>query len=126
MSSSSAVATIRQAMLLTAMDDAVNRFIASSGNDAAMALYQTARTNVQTKSSYSAIGASALKWCQRRRENRPRGGAKSCQLREAERHGTRARRIAGVGHGALARRAKSLSLDQVLGSAFRARLWPSR
>lgn len=62
MSSSSAVATIRQAMLLTAMDDAVNRFIASSGNDAAMALYQTARTNVQTKSSYSAIGASALKW----------------------------------------------------------------
>ena len=62
MSSSSAVATIRQAMLVTAMDDAVNRFIASSGNDAAMALYQTARTNVQTKSSYSAIGASALKW----------------------------------------------------------------
>lgn len=62
MSSASAVATVRQAMLLTAMDDAVNRFIATSGNDAAMALYQTARTDVQTRASYSAIGASALKW----------------------------------------------------------------
>lgn len=62
MSSTSAVQTIRQAMWLTAMDDSLQRFIASSGNDAAMALYQKARTDVQTKASYSAIGASALKW----------------------------------------------------------------
>ncbi len=62
MSSTSAVATVRQAMLLTAMDDSLERFIASSGNDAAMALYQKARTDVQTKASYSAIGASSLKW----------------------------------------------------------------
>ncbi|MBT9247963.1 conjugal transfer protein TraG N-terminal domain-containing protein (plasmid) [Gemmobacter fulvus] len=62
MSSASAVATIRQAMLLNATDDAMKRFIAGSGNDAAMALYQAARTEVQTKSSYNATAASALKW----------------------------------------------------------------
>lgn len=62
MSSTSAVGTIKQAMLLTAMDDATRRFIATSGNDAAMALYQAARTDVQTKASYSATGVSALRW----------------------------------------------------------------
>lgn len=62
MSSTNSVATIKQAMLLTATDDSLSRFIATSGNDAAMALYQKARTDIQTKSSYSAIGGSALKW----------------------------------------------------------------
>jgi hypothetical protein len=50
--------------------------------------------------------------CQRRRESRPRGGAKSGQWRGAERHGPRARHIAGVGHGALARRANPATADQ--------------
>ncbi|MBP7599529.1 MAG: hypothetical protein KA738_12245, partial [Pseudoxanthomonas sp.] len=53
-----------------------------------------------------------------RRKTRPVAGI--------ERHGARARQIAGAGHGALARRAKSRLLDQVLGGVFRARLWPSR
>ena len=66
------------------------------------------------------------RWCQRRRESRPRGGAKPGQWLGAERHGPRARHLAGVGHGALARRANPAAADQALASAFRARLCPSR
>jgi len=64
--------------------------------------------------------------CQRRSKNRPRGGAKPGHCRGATRHGARARHIAGACHGALARRANPVTDDQVLGSAFRARLWLSR
>ena len=60
--------------------------------------------------------------CQRRGESRPRGGAKPGQWRGAERHGPRARHIAGVGHGALARRANRSAADQALVSALRTRL----
>ena len=64
--------------------------------------------------------------CQRRRKNRPRGGAKPGQWRGAKRHGARAPQIAGACHGALARRANLARCDYVVASAFRARLCPSR
>jgi hypothetical protein len=64
--------------------------------------------------------------CQRRRQIRPRGGAKLGQWRGAKRHGARAPQIAGACHGALAHRANPATGDQVETSAFRARLWPSR
>lgn len=53
---------IRQMMFVTALDDSINRFIASSGNDATMEYYSAARAEAQTISSYSATGAGALKW----------------------------------------------------------------
>lgn len=62
MSSASAVQTIKQAMYVNAMDDSVMRFIANSGNSAAMDVYQAARADIQTRSSYAAIGANAAKW----------------------------------------------------------------
>ena len=62
MSSASSVHTIRQAMYVTAMDDGMRRFIAMSGNNAAMEIYQMARADIQTRASYSAIGANAAKW----------------------------------------------------------------
>jgi hypothetical protein len=63
-------------------------------------------------------------WCQRRSKNRPRGGVKPGQWRGAKRHGARALQIAGACHGALVRRANSVTIDQVPAS-FRARLWAS-
>ncbi len=66
----------------------------------------------------------ALERCQRRSKNRPRGGVKPGQWRGAKRHGARAHQIAGACHGALARRANSVTDDQVPAS-FRARLWAS-
>lgn len=62
MTSGSAIATIRQTMLLNSMDASVQRLIASSGNNAAMTAYQAARAEAQTSASYSAVGISALKW----------------------------------------------------------------
>lgn len=62
MASSNSVGYIRQAMLITALDDASGRLIATSGNSAAMELYQRARAESQTRSSYQVIGASATKW----------------------------------------------------------------
>lgn len=62
MSSYNAVSYIRQAMLITALDDASGRLIATSGNSAAMELYQRARAESQTRSSYQVVGASATKW----------------------------------------------------------------
>ncbi|PTE19023.1 hypothetical protein C5F48_23475, partial [Cereibacter changlensis JA139] len=62
MSSASAVQTIKQAMYVNAMDDGMMRFIANSGNSAAMDIYQVARADIQTRSSYAAIGANAAKW----------------------------------------------------------------
>ncbi|WP_158972277.1 conjugal transfer protein TraG N-terminal domain-containing protein [Chachezhania sediminis] len=60
--SSTAVGTIKQAMLVNALDSAVQRLIAGSGNNAAMTSYQAARTEAQTRSSYNAVGISALRW----------------------------------------------------------------
>ncbi|OBY26812.1 conjugal transfer protein TraG N-terminal domain-containing protein [Leisingera sp. JC1] len=62
MTSAGAQATIRQTMLVNSLDGAVQRLIASSGNNAAMTAYQAARTEAQTTASYSAVGISALKW----------------------------------------------------------------
>ncbi|WP_226554740.1 conjugal transfer protein TraG N-terminal domain-containing protein [Celeribacter naphthalenivorans] len=62
MSSASSVHTIKQAMLVNAMDDSLTRFIANSGNSAAMDIYQVSRADIQTRSSYAAIGANAAKW----------------------------------------------------------------
>ncbi|MEX0304446.1 MAG: conjugal transfer protein TraG N-terminal domain-containing protein [Leisingera sp.] len=62
MTSAGAQATIRQTMLVNSLDGAVQRLIASSGNNAAMTAYQAARTEAQTTASYSAVGVSALKW----------------------------------------------------------------
>ncbi len=53
---------IRQMMFVTALDDSINRFIASSGNDATMEYYSAARAEAQTITSYNATGAGALKW----------------------------------------------------------------
>jgi len=72
------------------------------------------------------VRVHCLALCQRRRKNRPRGGAKPGQWRGAKRHGARAPQIAGACHGALARRANLAGCDQVVASAFRARLCPSR
>lgn len=62
MTSHYAGTSIRQSMLVISLDDAVQRLIASSGNNAAMTAYQAARTEAQTSASYSAVGISALKW----------------------------------------------------------------
>ena len=62
MASTNATAYIRQSMLITALDDASGRLIANSGNSAAMELYQRARADAQTRSSYQIIGSSATKW----------------------------------------------------------------
>ncbi len=53
---------LRQSMMVLALDDAAGRLIANSGNAAAMQLYQTARAESQTRSSYQVIGANATKW----------------------------------------------------------------
>lgn len=53
---------LRQSMLVQALDSAVTRQIASSGNAAAMANYQAARAELQTRSSYDSIMANATKW----------------------------------------------------------------
>ena len=53
---------LRQSMMVLALDDAAGRLIANSGNSAAMQLYQTARAESQTRSSYQVIGANATKW----------------------------------------------------------------
>ncbi len=53
---------IQQSMLITALDDASGRLIANSGNAAAMELYQRARAESQTRSSYQIVGSSATKW----------------------------------------------------------------
>ena len=79
-------------------------------------------TGLKGKWIYEVVSAD----CQRRRKNRPRGGAKPGQWRGAKRHGARAPQIAGACHGALARRANLAGCDQVVASAFRARLCPSR
>jgi len=62
LASANSVATIKQSMLILALDDATGRLIANSGNNAAMQLYQAARADAQTRSSYAAIGANANKW----------------------------------------------------------------
>ena len=62
MSAASAVQTIKQAMYVNSLDDGLMRFIANSGNSAAMDVYQVARSDIQTRSSYAAIGANATKW----------------------------------------------------------------
>ncbi|MCG7625923.1 conjugal transfer protein TraG N-terminal domain-containing protein [Epibacterium sp. Ofav1-8] len=62
MTSAGAAPAIQQTMLINSMDGAIQRLIASSGNNAAMTSYQAARTEAQTSASYSAVGISALKW----------------------------------------------------------------
>ncbi|MFC3058399.1 conjugal transfer protein TraG N-terminal domain-containing protein [Paenirhodobacter populi] len=62
MSSASAVSTIKQAMYVNSLDDGLMRFIATSGNSAAMDIYQVARADIQTRSSYAAIGVNAARW----------------------------------------------------------------
>ena len=62
MASAGASETIRQSMLTISMDDAIQRLIASSGNNAAMTAYQAARSEAQTSESYNTIGTNALKW----------------------------------------------------------------
>ena len=53
---------IKQAMLIAAFDDAANRGISATGNAAALQHLQSARAEVQTRSSYQAVGANALSW----------------------------------------------------------------
>ena len=53
---------LKQSMLVLALDDAAGRLIANSGNSAAMNLYQTARAENQTRSSYQVVGSGAMKW----------------------------------------------------------------
>ncbi len=40
---------LRHAMMVRALDDGITRFIATSGNDAAMSVYQAARAEAQTR-----------------------------------------------------------------------------
>lgn len=58
----SATSYLKQSMLVLALDDAAGRLIANSGNAAAMELYQAARAESQTRSSYQIVGANATKW----------------------------------------------------------------
>ncbi|WP_342075145.1 conjugal transfer protein TraG N-terminal domain-containing protein [Yoonia sp. SS1-5] len=60
--STSAEQHIKQAMLIAAFDDAANRGISATGNAAALQHLQSARAEVQTRSSYQAVGANALSW----------------------------------------------------------------
>jgi len=60
--STSAVAQVKQSMLIAAMDDAATRGIAASTNAAALEHLQSARAEAQTRSSYQAIGSNALSW----------------------------------------------------------------
>lgn len=53
---------LKQTMLIRALDDAQGRLLANSGNSAAMTLYQSARADLQTQSSYQAVGINATKW----------------------------------------------------------------
>lgn len=53
---------LKQAMLIRALDDAGARLVANSGNSAAMSVYQAARADLQTQSSYQAVGLNATKW----------------------------------------------------------------
>lgn len=53
---------IKQSMLIAAFDDAANRGISATGNAAALQHLQSARAELQTRSSYQAIGANALNW----------------------------------------------------------------
>ncbi|AVX06021.1 protein TraG (plasmid) [Maritalea myrionectae] len=53
---------IKQTMLVLALDDATSRLIANSGNSASMALYQAARAERQTLSSYQSTAINATKW----------------------------------------------------------------
>jgi conjugal transfer mating pair stabilization protein TraG len=53
---------IKQSMLVLALDDSVSQLIANSGNSAAMGLYQTARADSQTMSSYQAATNMAAKY----------------------------------------------------------------
>lgn len=62
MAGAGATEYLRQSMLVMALDDGASRLIANSGNSAAMSLYQAARMEAQTRSSYSATGTAALKW----------------------------------------------------------------
>jgi len=58
----SAEAHIKQAMMIAAFDDAANRGISATGNAAALQHLQAARAEVQTRSSYQAVGSNALSW----------------------------------------------------------------
>ena len=60
--STSAEDHIKQAMLIASFDDAANRGISATGNAAALDHLQSARAEVQTRSSYQAVGSNALSW----------------------------------------------------------------
>lgn len=62
MTANTAEEHITQAMLIAALDDAAVRGIAETGNAAAIEHLQSARAELQTRSSYQAIGANALSW----------------------------------------------------------------
>ncbi|WP_299751909.1 conjugal transfer protein TraG N-terminal domain-containing protein [uncultured Tateyamaria sp.] len=53
---------VKQSMLIAAFDDAAHRGITASGNAAALQHLQSARAELQTRSSYQAVGANALNW----------------------------------------------------------------
>lgn len=53
---------LKQSMLIQALDDSVLRLVGNSGNSAAMTLYQSARAEQQTRSSYQSVGMNATKW----------------------------------------------------------------
>ncbi len=60
--SSAAEDHIKQSMLIAAFDDAAHRGISATGNAAALHHLQSARAEIQTRSSYQAVGANALSW----------------------------------------------------------------
>lgn len=62
LASTAATSQVKQAMLIAAMDDAASRGISASSNAAALQHLQSARAEVQTRSSYQAVGANALSW----------------------------------------------------------------
>uniref|UniRef100_UPI00359361D0 IS110 family transposase n=1 Tax=Blastomonas sp. TaxID=1909299 RepID=UPI00359361D0 len=86
------------------------RFVApkSEAQQAAAMAYRTRELLVRQRTqTINALRGHLAEYgvCQRRRQIRPRGGAKSGQWLGAERHGARAHHVAGACHGALARRA---------------------
>jgi conjugal transfer mating pair stabilization protein TraG len=58
----SATSYLQQSMMVMGLGDGVSRLISSSGNGAAMDLYQASRAEQQTNASYNAIASQATKW----------------------------------------------------------------
>ena len=61
-SSATATNTVKQAMMINALDDSIQRYAALSGNDASLTNLSNTIAEAQRRSAYASIGAAAQKW----------------------------------------------------------------